>query len=134
MARSSRLLFLSGKMQMVTNDKSCIEITTEAAWAVVAFKAASISDADTINSASRKIAAFIEENHPARMIFDFAGVKFFSSQVLGMILNVRSKLEAYKGEVVICSIDPQLYRVFRITNLDSIFRFFPDMKKALEEA
>jgi len=58
-------------------------------------------------------------------------VKFFSSQILGMLLDMRSKLSVNNGEVLISAINPQLHRVFRITNLDKIFRFFPDVESAV---
>ena len=66
------------------------------------------------------------------MIFDFGSVKFFSSQVLGLLLDIRAKLETYNGEVVISAINPQLHRVFKITNLDKVFRFFPDKESAIQ--
>ena len=75
---------------------------------------------------------FIEENRPSKMVIDFEGLKFFSSEVLGMLLTVRTKLQSYEGKVVISAIDPQLHRVFKITNLDKIFEFFPDQKSAVE--
>lgn len=109
-----------------------IEITSEGAVTVVAFKAASISNTEQITEAWEQIKGFIEENHPEKMVVDFECVKFFSSQVLGMLLDVRAKLEAYNGEIVISAIDPQLHRVFRITNLDKIFKFFPDKQTAVE--
>jgi anti-sigma B factor antagonist len=67
-----------------------------------------------------------------KVIFDFAGVKFFSSQVLGLLLEIRAKLQASNSEVVISAINPQLHRVFKITNLDKIFRFFPDRESAVK--
>jgi len=57
------------------------------------------------------------------VVVDFECVKFFSSTVLGLLLDIRAKLKAYNGEVVISSINPQLYRVFKITHLDKIFKF-----------
>jgi anti-sigma B factor antagonist len=99
---------------------------------VVAFKATSISDVEGISAASEKIKGFIEQKHPNLMVFDFEGVKFFSSQVLGLLLDIRAKLTLYNGEVVISGINPQLHRVFKITNLDKVFRFFPDSKSAIE--
>jgi anti-anti-sigma regulatory factor len=49
-----------------------------------------------------------------------------------MLLEVRAKLEASGGEVVISAINPQLHRVFKITSLDKIFRFFPDSNCAVK--
>jgi len=59
-------------------------------------------------------------------------VKFFSSQVLGMLLEMRGNLEADGGRVVISGIVPQLSRIFKITNLDRIFDFYPDAQSAAE--
>ena len=107
-----------------------VEITSEASVTVVAFKATSISDMEGISAASKQIKEFIEKNHPSRIVFDFERVKFFSSQVLGLLLDIRAKLETYHGDVVISAIEPQLHKVFKITNLDKIFRFFPDKESA----
>lgn len=114
--------------------KTSVEITSNKNAAVVAFKTASISDVEEIASASRQIKEFIDEKHPKEVVVDFEGVKFFSSAVLGLLLDIRAKLKTYDGEVVISAINPQLYRVFKITHLDRIFKFFPDKKDAVEAA
>jgi anti-sigma B factor antagonist len=102
--------------------------------AVVVLKSPSMSDVDAIAAASGKIQQFVRENQPQTLIFDFEAVKFFSSLVLGLLLDIRAKMTAYQGEVLISAINPQLHRVFRITNLDRIFRFFPDRESAVEAA
>lgn len=116
------------------DEKNSVEITSEPDAAVVAFKATSISNVEGIETASMQIKKFIEDNHPNKIVFDFEYVKFFSSQVLGLLLDIRAKLKIYDGEVVISAIDPQLHRVFKITNLDKVFRFFPDKQSALSAA
>ena len=114
------------------DEKVCVEITREGPVAVVEFKAPSISSIEGVNTISEQINKFIQEHHPRKMIIDFGGVKFFSSQVLGILLDTRAKLEKYNGELVISAIVPHLHRVFRITNLDKVFRFFPDKESAVE--
>ncbi len=109
-----------------------VEITSEGSASVVAFKSASISGVEEIAVASEQIKKFIDENHPNKLIFDFEGVKFFSSQVLGLLLDIRVKLKTCNGEVVISAINPQLHRVFKITNLDKMFRFFRDKESAIK--
>ena len=115
------------------DEKKGVEITTQANSGVVSFQNASISDVEEINAISNKIADFIKKNRPIRLIFDFQRVKFFSSQVLGILLDMRSKMSIYQGEVIISAINPQLHRVFKITNLDKIFRFFPDVESAINK-
>jgi anti-sigma B factor antagonist len=114
------------------DDEIDVEIIREGTAAIAAFKSTSISDVDKIAIASEQIKKFIKENQPKRLIFDFEKVKFFSSQVLGLLLDAREKLQTYNGEVVISAINPQLHRVFKITNLDKVFRFFPDRESAVK--
>ena len=112
--------------------KVSIEITNHSGAGVVAFKSASVSDVEGIAAASEQIKEFVKLNKPSRLIFDFEHVKFFSSQVLGLLLDIRKLLDTYKGNVVISGINPQLHRVFRITNLDKIFTFFQDRESAIK--
>ena len=114
------------------DEKIGVEVTNEDGAAVVVFKSASLSDVDAISTAAKQIKEFIDRNQPNRLIFDFGRVKFFSSQVLGLLLDIRAKLETYNGEVVISAINPQLHRVFKITNLDKVFRFFPDKESGIQ--
>jgi len=115
-------------------EKIGLDMITGANGAVVAFKSASITDVEGITSAAERIQQFLDENRPRRLIFDFEAVKFFSSQLLGLLLDIRARLKKYDGEAVISAINPQLYRVFRITNLDKVFTFFPDRESALSAA
>jgi anti-sigma B factor antagonist len=107
------------------------QIMTEGETAVVTFKKSSISNVQDISSAASNIARFVEDNRPKNVIFDFKNVKFFSSQVLGLLLETRAAVAPYEGRVFISSINPQLHRVFKITNLDQVFKFFPDVDNAL---
>jgi anti-anti-sigma factor len=114
------------------DEQVSIEITGGGKSAVVAFKSASLSEPEEIAAVSRQVNEFVGQNRPGCIIFDLGTVKFFSSQVLGLLLDVRARLKEYEGEVLISGINPQLYRVFKITNLDKLFRFFPDKAAAVK--
>ena len=105
--------------------------SSEGDTAIVTFRKSSISNVEDISAAAENIAGFVEANHPKRVVFDFKDVKFFSSQVLGLLLETRAALASYDGQVFISSINPQLHRVFKITNLDQVFTFFPDTESAV---
>jgi anti-anti-sigma factor len=107
-------------------------IKTESNAAIVVFKTPSMSDVDAISTASTRIKEFVLKHQPRMLIFDFEAVRFFSSLVLGLLLDIRGKMEESNGEVLISSINPHLHRVFKITNLDKVFRFFPDRHSAIE--
>jgi anti-sigma B factor antagonist len=113
--------------------KESIEITGDDDVAVVTFLTPSMANEDDIEASFNKLIIFIERKKPAKMVIDFGQVRFFSSRVLGELLKVKSRLESYGGRVVISAINPQLYRVFRVTSLDKIFSFYPDKTAALKE-
>ncbi len=108
-----------------------VEIRSEGDVAIVSFTNNCISDVEEITTASSLIRQYVQAHPPREIIFDFSGVKFFSSQVLGLLLEARGYLKAHGGRVDICALEPQLHRVFRITNLDKIFAFYPDCSAAL---
>lgn len=110
-----------------------LEISKKGDIGIICFNATSICSTEKINTASDEINSFIKESAPKNIVVDFEKVKFFSSQVLGLILSMRSQVKECSGQVVISSIDPQLYRVFKITNLDKIFKFYPDKESAVNE-
>lgn len=115
------------------DQKDSIKITQHGPVAVVAFTMASITDAQVIAMASKRIRDFLEgEARPGWMIFDFEGVNFFSSQILGLLLEIRAKMQATGGKVLISAISPSLLRVFKTTNLDRIFEIFPNSLAAME--
>jgi anti-sigma B factor antagonist len=109
-----------------------LEITKDGRVAVAAFKSGCISDVEGIAAAGKQLKDFLEADRPKAMVFDFAEVRFFSSQVLGLLLDIRARLEKESGAVVISGINPQLHRVFKITNLDKIFQFYEDRASAVK--
>ena len=134
--RSSRISASSDLAEVVQSmaEQVDMEIDTDANAAVVVFKSPSMSDVEAIATAAAKIKDFVEVNRPRMLVFDFSVVRFFSSQVLGLLLDVRQRLAAYEGQAVVSGINPQLYRVFKITNLDKVFRFFANRQEAVEAA
>ena len=114
------------------DQKDSVQITQDGPVAVVAFAVASITDAQVIAMASKRIREVLEAGRPARVVFDFEGVNFFSSQVLGLLLETRARLQTTGGKVVLSAVSPSLHRVFKTTNLDRIFEFFPDRRAATE--
>ena len=113
-------------------EKVDMEIISRQDGATVVFNTAALSGSEEIAAASGLIFDYIEKNNPKLLVVDFEKVKFFSSQVLGMLVNIHNRLERQNGRLLIASINPQLYRVFRITNLDKIFQFLPDSESAVK--
>lgn len=113
--------------------KESLEIAGDDEVAVVSFLVPSLTNEDEIEACFNKLIVFIGRKKPSKLIIDFGQVRFFSSRVLGELLKVKAKLDSFGGRVVISAINPQLYRVFKVTSLDKIFSFYPDKESALKE-
>ena len=108
-----------------------IEITDFDDVSVISFCSASINGGCGVEKISSRVREFIAESRPKKLVVDFSGVKFFSSQMLGLLVDVWRRLKEDGGVVRISGINPQLNRVFKITNLDRIFQFHPDKETAV---
>lgn len=108
-----------------------IEINRTDDVALVRFGLSSICAGNDVDEISQTLRSYVCQNHPPKVVVDFANVRFFSSQMLGLLVDLWKKLRGFGGLLVISGIDPQLYRVFRITNLDKIFAFAPDWQAAM---
>lgn len=109
--------------------RGVMEIEVRDGITIIRFDAAAISAVETIAHDLRQL---IGQNQPTKMIVDFSQVGFFSSQMLGLLVDVWRRLKDCGGVLVISGINPNLTRVFRITNLDKVFQFYPDVESALK--
>ena len=116
------------------NAETGMDIIAAGKAAIAVFKSTCVGDVQELTRASSQVKAYIARHQPEKVVFDFSGVKFFSSQVLGLLLEARARLRAHGGRVVVCALGGRLHRVFKITNLDSIFSFYPDRPAALGAA
>ena len=63
----------------------------------------------------------IERNDNKKLILDFVNVKFMTSAFLGLLIRIHKKVCELDGHIQICNVDPNIRRVFEITQLTKIF-------------
>lgn len=102
-----------------------IQVTVDGQTTILTFLIPTITDTQLISQLSEQIHSVIEHNKPATLVFDFSQVNFFTSQVLGLLLQARSKMQAIGGKIVLRSLSKNLQRVFKVTYLDRFFQFEP---------
>lgn len=98
---------------------------------VVNFQDASILDTAVVDEIGRALYELVDAQARRKLILDFSNVKFLSSSALGVLITLKKKSSAIKGEVVLCSMRPELKKVFEITNLSKMFQFCENENKAL---
>ncbi len=112
------------------NDNELLDITTREDIWIVLFRQSSIGSMGEIEKIADILRALVCKQHPAKMIIDFSNVRFFSSQMLGLLVDLWRRMKEAGGKLLICGINPQLIRVFRITHLDKLFEFYENSAAA----
>ncbi|MFO1022341.1 MAG: STAS domain-containing protein [Planctomycetales bacterium] len=69
---------------------------------------------------------------PAAMIFDMTKVQFFSSSFIELLFRVSNKLASRGGKFAICGLTPHCAEVLHVTNLDRLWKIYPNRQAALE--
>ena len=99
---------------------------------VVNFIESTMLDMQLIQRVSGELYALVETRDRRKLILDFTGVKFLSSQMLGVLITLQKKIRALEGKLVLCALKPEVHKVFKITGLEKLFDFYPDEKEALK--
>jgi anti-sigma B factor antagonist len=98
---------------------------------VVTFSDASILDAAQVQQLGEDLYDLVDNRARRKLVLDFSNVKFLSSSALGVLITLRKKSEEIKGRLLLCSLRPELRKVFKITSLDKLFEFYDNEEKAL---
>lgn len=99
---------------------------------LVTFTDPSILDAATIEQIGRDLYKLTDEQNKQKLVLDFSKVKFLSSHALGVFITLQKKAADIKGTMVFAGLRKELMKVFSLTGLDKMFKFFPTDAAAME--
>lgn len=85
-----------------------------------------ILDETKLEELGRELIEALNKTSEERVILDFRNVKFMSSSMLGKLVQVHKKAGEFKVKMKLCSIDPEIRQVFKITRLDKLFEIESD--------
>lgn len=111
------------------NPKISVEYTEKVTIAVLTDE--KILAEDDIQALENSLIPLVSQNPGINLIIDFSNVRFFSSSVLGLLIRVSKRINESDGRLKLCSIDSQIYEIFKITRLDTIFDICDDQQKAI---
>jgi anti-sigma B factor antagonist len=100
--------------------------------AVAVLTDAKILDEEQIQSLEKTFMPLIEQGTGIRLLMDFCNVQFLTSSVLGLLIRLNRKVFQSEGRLRLCSVDPKILEIFKITRLDKVFEIYKDKQQALE--
>ena len=77
------------------------------------------------------VIGMVSETVGNNVVIDFAGVSLVTSSSLAKLLKLRKVLYENGRQLVLCGMKPQTKGIFRLTGLDSVFKFVDDQFLAL---
>ena len=74
-----------------------------------------------INQILERLSKLADAESEPKLLVDFKNVEHLSSAALGMLITLNKQLADQQGQLVLASIHPQIYEVFKITRLNKLF-------------
>lgn len=100
---------------------------------VVTFQDRSILDGLTVDAIGKKLYELVDERAQRKVVLDFSAVRFLTSTMLSVLVSLRNKCAAIKGELVLVGLAGDLMKVFTVSHLDSLFTFAKDEAEAFQQ-
>lgn len=72
------------------------------------------------------------EKVKADFVLDLTGTDYVGSAVLGLLVNIRSRVRRAGGKLVLCKLSPRIVEIFRIGSLESLFTITATRELAIE--
>jgi len=73
---------------------------------------------DVINE---QLNAEVTARGAARWIVDLAHAEYIGSALLGMLINLRTRIRSTRGRLVLCELTPPLERVIQTSSMERLF-------------
>ena len=86
------------------------------------------ADFDQLNQSMLKL---VQEQARQKWVIDLTAVTYMGSSMLGMLVNVRQKVKAGGGQLMLCGMSKPLMAIFRTCCMERLFTIVKDRQAAL---
>ncbi len=98
---------------------------------VVNFGNSAILDGTAVESIRNELYTLVDQQARRKIVLDFEKVKFLSSMMLGVLIDLHKRSQAIKGTVIVCGLRKDLFKVFKVMNLHKLLDFAKTQEEAL---
>jgi stage II sporulation protein AA (anti-sigma F factor antagonist) len=111
---------------------SYVRIERRGPVTIVRFTGRALLDEDAIRAIGDELIRLIDKFGNKHLVLDFGEVRNLSSYMLATLVKVHRRVQEVGGKLVLCDIDPELTKVFKLTNLDRLFALVASEREALK--
>jgi anti-anti-sigma factor len=106
---------------------------TEAGEVVIAtLRASNLVDVDCIDEFAKEVEAYVMAHPGADFVLDFHRVHHLSSTILQELVGLQGVVTRNNGELSLCGFRDDIKDLLILTNMDSDFVIYPDLRLALQ--
>jgi anti-sigma B factor antagonist len=106
---------------LMEQEQSAIEVEYGINVTFVTFTAERIVDEQQVRELQESLLKVVEKNEDRKLILNFSNVQFMTSALLGLLVRIHKKVCELKGQLQLSNLDPNLRKVFEITQLTKVF-------------
>jgi anti-anti-sigma factor len=118
---------------LVMSATSAFILQTVEKYTVVEFREASLMDPIVLEQVGAALYHLVDVEDRRLIVLDFEKVQYLSSQAIGIVINLKKKLDALpRSSFVLCGIGPRLAELLKITRLDRIMTIKPSQREAVK--
>lgn len=99
---------------------------------VLSFEEGRILDERTTQGLLDELLAHVEGEQKPRIVWDFEGVEFVSSDMLVKMLVMNRNVQEAGGALAFCNLSHTVHEVLRTVKLDRLFSVFTTAEEALK--
>ncbi|MAT15867.1 MAG: hypothetical protein CMJ46_11435 [Planctomyces sp.] len=85
-----------------------------------------------VHELSSQLVELVKHIEPPLLVIDLGAVTYFGSSFLEVLFRLWHQLRKREGELVLCSLQEHCQEVVQISNLDQLWKQFPDHLEAVE--
>jgi len=108
-----------------------LEVSEVGTVTVVRFVDRKILDAANIQELGDELFGLVEQDKRKNLLLNFSNVEFMSSAALNKLIVLNKKVQGIGGKMRLSNLRPEIYDVFVITRLNTVFDIKTDEADAL---
>ncbi len=114
------------------SDYRQITVADNGGISVIRFVSEKIVDELEIQELGDELTSLIETDDRKALLLNFDGVRFLSSAALGKLIKLDQLVKQHESKLKFSNIRSDVYEVFKITKLDTVFDIRETEAEALE--
>ncbi len=111
---------------MTTKPTSQLNFEVRGNITVGTIQASNMFDAMNVAEFGNEAIKYLEDKPGTKLLLNFESVDYMSSAALTELLRINEEVKKTDGSVRLCSLTPDIRKVFEITNLEKLFVIHDD--------